>query len=248
MRHVDRGSNDNIKSTGSDGPRTASAWKGKSQDGRGHTYLDEAQRHRVNDRARRTSSGSCTGEFMSLTTGRRLGFQRIGQRDLLIMLDVDYRTVDLSSGPIAVQIHDGDQLHECNGDVSATSIDGVLHVFKLVADETLTPSKLITGRISHANHPILQSVFKTCSRQTFKNSVLLKNSKWVHAAASALDLDVAAAARKLLLRHSPPCKLAQLTDPGRSVHLRNAILGLVAYREVAIDLSSPISGQSEVVW
>ena len=56
----------------------------------------------VRDPSRRTSSGSCTGEIISLKAGGWMAYESRGELDLLLMLDIDYRTVELNThSPIA---------------------------------------------------------------------------------------------------------------------------------------------------
>lgn len=78
----------------------------------------------VRDPSRRTSSRSCRGEFMSLTTSRRLVFESAGERDLLMIPDGDYRTVELTTQPERFRVHNGRRWTTHVPDVFAASLHG----------------------------------------------------------------------------------------------------------------------------
>lgn len=212
--------------------------------------LSEITAALVRDPSRRTSSQSCTGEFMSLTTGRRLVFESLGERDLLLMLDVDYRTVSVSSQPERFRVHNGARWTSYVPDVFAASLHGERCYFQVKRGDRFVADPTLNGRIeaidaeSHARG----AQHRLCPREALRVGPRLTNSKWIHAAATAIDPGEARQVAALLGRFRSPCAIGDLRASGLDARLRNCLLGMVGHREVAIRLSSPIEDVTEVFW
>lgn len=204
----------------------------------------------VRDPSRRGSSQSCTGEFMSLTTSRRLVFESAGERDLLIMLDVDYRTVDLSCQPERFRVRNGVAWTTYVPDVWAESIAGERCYFQVKPGARFASDPTLRGRIEsiEAASRDRGAQHRLCSREALRPGHRLRNSRWIHAAATAIDLDEVRAVHAMLASLRPPCTLGVLREAGLTVRLRNCLLGLVGHREVAVRLSAAVDDDMEVFW
>lgn len=204
----------------------------------------------VRDPSRRTSSQSCTGEFMSLTTSRRLVFESAGERDLLIMLDVDYRTVELVSQPERFRVHNGSRWTTYVPDVFAASVNGERCFFQVKPGARFGADPTLKGRLDsiEAESAARGATHRLCPREALRVGRRLSNARWIHAAATAIDYLEARRVHMILRGFKPPCRLGDLRHAGLDVRLRNCLLGLVGHREAAIRLGAAIDDDLEVYW
>jgi hypothetical protein len=204
----------------------------------------------VRDPSRRTSSHSCTGEFMSLTTSKRLVFESAGERDLLIMLDVDYRTVELTSQPERFRVHNGSRWTSYVPDVFAASLRGERCYFQVKPGARFGADPTLNGRIEsiNAESDARGAIHRLCPREELRAGPRLSNSKWIHSAATAIDFHEARRVHVILRGFSSPCHLGELRRAGLDAGLRNTLLGLVGHRELAIRLDHVIDENLEIHW
>lgn len=204
----------------------------------------------VRDPSRRTSSQSCTGEFVSLTTSKRLVFESAGERDLLIMLDVDYRTVELTSQPERFRVHNGSRWTFYTPDVFAASLFDERCFFQVKPGARFGADPTLKGRIVSidAESAARDAIHRLCPREALRVGRRLSNARWIHAAATAIDPFEARRVHVILRSFTPPCRLGDLRAAGLDVRLRNCLLGLVGHREVAIPLGAAIDDDLEVYW
>ncbi len=204
----------------------------------------------VRDPSRRTSSQSCTGEFMSLTTSRRLVFESAGERDLLVMLDVDYRTVELVSQPERFRVHNGSRWTSYVPDVFAASLHGERCYFQVKPGARFGADPTLKGRIEsiESESAARDAIHRLCPREALRVGRRLSNARWIHAAATAIDPLEARKVHQILRSFTSPCRLGELRAAGLDVRLRNSLLGLVGHREVAIALGAEIDDDLEVYW
>lgn len=204
----------------------------------------------VRDPSRRTSSQSCTGEFMSLTTSKRLVFESAGERDLLVMLDVDYRTVELVSQPERFRVHNGSRWTTYVPDVFAASVHGERCYFQVKPGARFGADPTLKGRLEsiEAESAARDAVHRLCPREALRVGTRLSNARWIHAAATAIDPLEARRVYAILRSFASPCRIGDLRAAGLDVRLRNCLLGLVGHREVAIALGAVIDDELEVYW
>jgi hypothetical protein len=204
----------------------------------------------VRDPSRRTSSQSCTGEFISLTTSKRLVFESAGERDLLVMLDVDYRTVELTSQPERFRVHNGSRWTSYVPDVFAASLDGERCYFQVKPGARFGADPTLKGRIEsiNAESAARGAIHRLCPREALRVGRRLANARWIHASATAIDPFEARRVYLILRSFSSPCRLGDLRAAGLDARLRNCLLGLVGHRQVAIPLGAEIDDDLEVYW
>lgn len=204
----------------------------------------------VRDPSRRTSSQSCTGEFMSLTTSRRLVFESAGERDLLMILDVDYRTVELTTQPERFRVHNGRRWTTYVPDVFAASLHGERCFFQIKPGARFAADPTLKGRIDaiEEESALRGAVHRLCPREGLRVGHRLRNARWIHAAATAIDPIEARLVHSILRGFNSPCRLGELRQGGLDTRLRNCLLGLVGHREAAIALAAPIDDELEVFW
>lgn len=204
----------------------------------------------VRDPSRRTSSQSCTGEFRSLTTGERLVFESAGERDLLIMLDVDYRTVDIRAQPERFHLKLENRTTTYVPDVFAASLSGERCFFQVKPAYRLEEDPTLKGRIEAIEEYCRQhgSIHRCCPSDALKVGHRLANSRWVHAAATCISLGEIRLVHSLLARMRSPATIGELQAEGLTAVLRDCLLGLVGEREVFIALGSKIDTTTEVFW
>lgn len=204
----------------------------------------------VRDPSRRTSSISCTGEFISLTTGRRLVFESAGERDLLIMLDVDYRTVNLVSQPERWKVHNGRKWTSYVPDIFAASIHNERTYFQVKTRERIETDPTLKGRLDaiimeaarrNADH-------RFCPREALRVGSRLSNARRIHACATAIVFPHVRLVHALLGQFRSPCRLGDLRSVGLNPDLENCLLGLVGHRALAIRLAATLDDELEIHW
>jgi len=212
--------------------------------------LDHIIAELVRDPSRRTSSQSCTGEFRSLTTGERLVFESAGERDLLIMLDVDYRTVEIAPQPERFQLKLANRSTTYVPDVFAASLSGERCYFQVKPGHRLDRDPTLKGRLEAIEEYCRQrgAIHRCCPSDGLKPGHRLQNSRWVHAAATCISLDEVRLVHRLLARMRPPATIGELQAEGLTAVLRDCLMGLVGEREVFMPLGSKIDATTEVIW
>jgi hypothetical protein len=203
-----------------------------------------------NDPARRTSSRSQTGEFISLTTGRRLVFTGMAQRDIALSLDVDYRTIDLETAITSFTIDYGEGERRYTPHVLATSITGE-RVFARAfgtADGGAPPTGLLRKLALESECQAHGATLHEFPYTQIANSALVANAIRIWVAASVPDAEGMQAVRAVLRRFHSPCELGDLQLSGLDDKLTEVLLGMVGKREVAIPLDQPIGTSTMVHW
>lgn len=229
---------------------TASAMPSRGHGPGSRLLLPDLAADLVRDPSRRTSSQSCTGEFMSLTTSKRLVFESAGERDLLIMLDVDYRTIELTSQPERFTVRNQSRWTSYVPDVFAASLHGERFYFQVKPGARFGSDPTLRGRIEaiEAESAARGAIHRLCPREALRVGRRLSNARWIHAAATAIVPLEARRVHLILGRFSSPCRLGDLRAAGLDARLRNCLLGLVGHRDVAFSLGCAIDDDLEVYW
>jgi hypothetical protein len=193
----------------------------------------------VRDPSRRTSSQSCTGEFISLTTSRRLVFESAGERDLLFMLDVFHATVDLRCQPERWRVRNQSRMTSYVPDVFAELLSGERAYWQVKRGEELERDPTLKGRLASIEEEAARrgATHHLCPREGLREGLRLKNSCRVHAAASAIVFQHARDVHKMLGRAH-----------GLNTDQENALLALAGYRELLIDLTKEFDDDLEIMW
>lgn len=202
------------------------------------------------DPSRRSRSYTSTGQFISLTTGQKLVFQGIGQRDLLILLDVDFRTIDLrtfAADPVDWPSPSNKALEP---DIFVEAITGERCYWKVLSQQKLSSDPKFEAHKEEARRAceVFGASFRIFCKECMSPKTRLANSRWVHAAASVIQTAEAARLNDILSGLNPPQSIGALKLAGLTDRLFDCLLGLVGNREVQIPLDKPIDDFTMVRW
>ena len=202
------------------------------------------------DPARRSRSYTSTGQFISLTTGQKLAFQGIGQRDLLILLDVDFRTIDLRTFAADTVDWPSPSNKSLRPDIFVEAITGERCYWKVLSQRKVDsdPKFEVHKEGARRSCELFGASFRVFCRESMAPKTRLANSRWVHSAASAIQTAETARLHGILSRLESPQSIAELKHRGLTDRLFDCLLGLVGNREVQIPLDKPINDSTMVRW
>lgn len=203
-----------------------------------------------NDPSRRSRSYTSTGQFISLTTGQKLVFQGIGQRDLLILLDVDFRTIDLCTFAGVTIDWPSPGKRALKPDIFAEAITGERCYWKVLSHRKVSSDPKFAAHKEEARRAcgFFGASFRIFCRECMSSKTRLANSRWVHAAASAIQTAETARLHDILSGMNSPKSIGELRHEGLTDRLFDCLLGLVGNREVQIPLDKPINDLTMVRW
>jgi|GEM_PF-3430708 len=189
--------------------------------------------------------------MISLTTGGWMVYESRGELDLLLMLDVDYRTVELTTQPEEFRFKVAGRWRRYTPDVFSRDVFGGAAFWDVKRGRRLDADPGLGGRRDAIEAQCAERVaeFHLSPREAFRPGHRLANAYRIYASACVRDVTAERRVSVILARHRPSVTLAALRADGLDPTLHSCLLGMVGRRQVAIALDRSVDDDTlEVHW
>lgn len=189
--------------------------------------------------------------MISLTTGGWMVYESRGELDLLLMLDVDYRTVELTTQPEEFRFRVAGRWRRYTPDIFSRDVHGGAAFWDVKRGRRLDADPELGGRLDgiKAEAAARGADFHLSPREAFRPGHRLANAYRIYASACVRDGIAERRVAAILARHHSPATLADLRADGLDPTLHSCLLGMVGRRQLAIDLDQSVDADSlEVHW